>query len=376
MRVTVIPTITAYPWGAPGECMGGLVEELVVAGHEVQWFVAPIDLGNAKVASLAERGASVVPLPPPARHYVRMAKARRMLDRWRSGAKDLETLVNAFNPDHVFLNQGGTWCGTASQFFPVLRARPGCFSLICHLNQPTAPMPEGTWERARWAAGNASRMFFNSRWTHRLAEKQIAGGIASAGYFQYPVRFMFKEPLAWPGSSVPKLAMVNRLDALHKGIDLAIESVACLKKEGVIVELTVVGRGPDERYLCDLAAWLDVSERVRFLPYTEDLASFWADQEILLLPSRYEGLAVSMIEAMGFGRPVLRTPYGGCEEWIEDGVNGFVCPAAEVDLLVATLKRALAVRDRWREMGLAAHAKIKRDLDPLPARVFLEALRP
>jgi glycosyltransferase involved in cell wall biosynthesis len=82
-----------------------------------------------------------------------------------------------------------------------------------------------------------------------------------------------------------------------------------------------------------------------------------------------------MIEAMGFGRPVLRTPYGGCSEWIEDGENGFVCPAAEVDVLVETLKRALSERSRWREMGLAAHAKIKRDLDLRPARVFLEALR-
>ena len=55
-------------------------------------------------------------------------------------------------------------------------------------------------------------------------------------------------------------------------------------------------------------------------------------------------------------------------------MNGFVCPRADVESLVETLERALAERHRWREMGLAAHAKIKRDLDPRPARVFLEAL--
>jgi glycosyltransferase involved in cell wall biosynthesis len=358
--------------------MGALVEELLLAGHQVQWFVAPIDLQYPEVVRLAARGAGVIALalPPPSKTYLRMAALRRKLDGWLCRSRDLRQLVAAFDPDHIYLNQGGTWCGTMDQFYPVLEARPGRFSLICHLNHPMAVMTGRTMEQARWLAGNASRMFFNSRWTHVLAEKQIARSIAAGAYFQYPVRFSFDEPLAWPSGTVPTIAMVNRLDSLHKGIDLAIESVACLKREGVIVELTIVGRGPDEHYIRDLALWLDVGERVRFLPYTEDLASFWADQEILLLPSRYEGLAVSMMEAMGFARPVLRTPYGGCEEWIEEDVNGFVCPAAEVDLLVQTLKRALAERGRWREMGLAAHAKIKCDLNPRPARAFLDALQP
>lgn len=46
MKVTVIPTITAFPWGAPGHCMAALVEELLEAGHKVQWFVAAIDLAH------------------------------------------------------------------------------------------------------------------------------------------------------------------------------------------------------------------------------------------------------------------------------------------------------------------------------------------
>jgi len=104
------------------------------------------------------------------------------------------------------------------------------------------------------------------------------------------------------------------------------------------------------------------------------LQNFWAGHELLLLPSRFEGLAVSMVEAMGFGRPVIRTPYGGCEEWMEDGRNGYVCPAPEVSLLVETLKRALAERERWPEMGRRAHEKVEANLDPDPGRVFLESL--
>jgi glycosyltransferase involved in cell wall biosynthesis len=376
MKVTVIPTITAYPWGAPGQCMGALVEELLEAGHQVQWFVASIDLESAHVARLARLGALVVPLPPPPKVYLRAASLRRLFDRALHSSNDLGALVNAFEPNHIFINQGGTWSGLMPQFLPILRASPSRFSLICHLNRPGSPMSGVSLEDARWLADNAARMFFNSRWTRELAELQITRPIRSAAYFQYPVRFSFESPLPWPQSSAAKIAMVNRLDASHKGIDLAIESLARLNNEGHRAKLLVVGRGPDEEYLRDLVTWRRLDEMVTFQDHTEDLTALWAEQEMLLLPSRYEGLAVSMLEAMGFGRPVLRTPYGGCSEWIENGVNGFVCPAAETNMLVDTIKRALGERNRWQQMGLAAHAKIKKNLSPRPAKVFLEALHP
>ena len=68
-----------------------------------------------------------------------------------------------------------------------------------------------------------------------------------------------------------------------------------------------------------------------------------------------------MTEAIGFGRPVIATAVGGASEWIADGVNGFLCPVAEEGLLIGTLKRALEERHRWKDMGLAAHRKIKKN---------------
>lgn len=374
MKVTVIPTIRDYPWGAPGHCMGGLVEELLEAKHEVQWFVAPIDLEHPEVMRLSRMGAIVVPLPAAPRAYFRFASLRRSLDRFRGTCPSLRKIIREFNPDHIFLNQGGTWCGILDEFYGVLEERPGRFSLICHLNKPETPMSAALLARARWLADHAARMFFNSRWTHNLAENQITHDISQALYFQYPLRFNCVEPLAWPCASIAKLAMVSRLDVLHKGMDLALQAIAQLKQSNLPVEITIVGRGSDESYLRNLIAWLHIEDNVQFFPYTENLSELWAGQEMLLLPSRYEGLAVSMVEAMNFGRIVLRTPYGGCEEWIEDGVNGYVCAAAEVNLLTETLKRALSERKYWREMGLAAHDKIKRNLDPRPGRIFLEVL--
>lgn len=355
--------------------MGALVEELLGAGHEVQWFVAPIDAGHSEVARLAKQGARVEPLPPPPKGYVRLARARWRLDRAMGAASSVAERVQSFWPDHVFVNQGGTWDGTLDWVFPTLQAMPGRYSLICHSNFPGPALSEADLERARALAGGAHRMFFNSAWVHDLAEAQIARSIPCASYFQLPLRWRPESPLVWPENLTPRLVTVSRLDAYVKGLDLVIDAVGVLKMSGQAVELLMVGDGSDAAYLRDYARFRGVEDRIVFTGRKEDLEEVWRECELLLLPSRFEGLAVSMLEAMSFGRPVLRTPHGGCKEWIEDGVNGFVCPAAEVDLLVAALKRALAERGRWREMGLAAHTKVKRDLDPRPARVFLEALR-
>jgi glycosyltransferase involved in cell wall biosynthesis len=151
--------------------------------------------------------------------------------------------------------------------------------------------------------------------------------------------------------------------------------MALVNRDGMHARLDIFGDGFDKERLKELIREAGKGASVRLMGPVQDVSEVWQDHEILLMPSRTEALGLSMLEAMSCGRPVLRTPLGGCEEWIEDGVNGFVCPAAEVGALVETLKRALAVRHRWREMGLAAHGKVKRELDPRPARVFLEALR-
>lgn len=340
----------------------------------MQWLVAPIDASHLEVKRLGNMGARVERLPEPLPNYVRLKTIRQKLYGLLSGERPIRGKISSFDPDHIFVNQGGTWCGLQPGLFEVLQARKGRYSLICHLGQPNG-LPEGVArEKGKELMSGARRVYFNSRWTEQMAEEQIGTKIENSRLFQYPVRFDFSRPLAWPEGDVPKIGMVNRIDIRHKGLDLAVEAAAVLKKEGVPLALTIVGRGEDEEKLRNLIRRHGVENEVKVEPYTEDLQKFWSGHELLLLPSRYEGLAVSMLEAMGFGRPVIRTPFGGCEEWMEEGVNGWICPEPEVTTLVETLRKAVRSRARWREMGVAAHHKVKKDLDPRPGRVFLESL--
>jgi len=374
LRVAVIATIRDFPWGAPGHTVGALVKELSERGHRVLWVVAPIDADRPEVKALAALGVEVRPLPGVPPTYLRFAKVRESFRRRFSSEPDLESLVAAFRPDHIFVNLGDVWSGMDRALRHFLAPHAGKYSLICHSNSLRPPFGPSDLEVARGLLNSARRVFFNSDWTHALAELQIAQSIPNWAIFQPPLRRRIVAPLAWPKNERATLAMVNRLDSYTKGIDIAFQAVAALRSDGIPIRLQIYGDGQERAYLGALSAYLKVEDSVEFHGYTDDLEKLWSVAEGLLLPSRFEGLAVSMLEAMGYGRIVLRTPYGGAAEWVEDGVNGYICPAAEASLLHQSLRRAISERSRWREMGLRAHEKFQGLRAADPAGVFFESL--
>jgi glycosyltransferase involved in cell wall biosynthesis len=354
--------------------MGVLAEKLLEAGHVVLLLVAPIDAAHPDVNRLATMGVKITLLPEPPQAYVRLAKLRGALSQAVRPRASLLRILEDFGTEHLFLNQGGTWDAMQIDFLECVSAFDSRYSLICHLNQPKPGFSSEQLRLARQIIGRASRVFFNSEWTRRLTEVQISMAVPSAVYFQLPIRFQFDSPLSWPASRLPRIAMVNRLDTYHKGIDIAFQAIARLRQEGMRIQLGMYGSGPEEAYLRELVRFLCIDDSVTFHGYTNNLADVWLNEEMLLLPSRHEGSPVAVIEAMGFGRPVLRTPYGGVAEWIRDGENGYICPAAETDLLCQTLRRALSERYRWAKMGRNAYELVKQAIDLNPAQVFLQAL--
>jgi len=134
-------------------------------------------------------------------------------------------------------------------------------------------------------------------------------------------------------------------------------------EQGVDMELLVAGAGDDERRLradCDLLVNRGV---VRFLgtrPNAEVLRLF-ESADAMLLPSEFEGLPVSVIEAMGRGCvPVVSDVASGIPELIEDGVSGYRVRLGDVSEFARRL--AILYRDppARRAMGFAAHRAVLR----------------
>jgi len=106
--------------------------------------------------------------------------------------------------------------------------------------------------------------------------------------------------------------------------------------------LLMCGDGPEAGMAHRLARELGVGERVHFTGVQEDMASVLSLADLFLLPSSEESFGLGALEAMACEVPVVCSRVGGLPEVVTDGVTGFLCPAGDLDGMVAAALAALA----------------------------------
>jgi glycosyltransferase involved in cell wall biosynthesis len=114
-----------------------------------------------------------------------------------------------------------------------------------------------------------------------------------------------------------KLVMVGSLAQLYKGPDVLIDAVGMCVKQGLNLQLVLVGDGNYRPYLMDKAARLGLSERVQFtgqLAPGKPVRAEMDKADLFILPSRTEGLPRAMIEAMALALPCIGSNVGGIPE--------------------------------------------------------------
>ncbi|MBU1349214.1 glycosyltransferase [Patescibacteria group bacterium] len=104
-----------------------------------------------------------------------------------------------------------------------------------------------------------------------------------------------------PFRDVPRLIMVGRL-MFQKDHATLFKALALVKRPW---RLRVVGTGPLERRLRELAERLRISSRIEWLGYRDDVPELLAASDIFCFPSRYEGLGLAAVEAAAAGVPVV-----------------------------------------------------------------------
>jgi len=114
---------------------------------------------------------------------------------------------------------------------------------------------------------------------------------------------------------------------------------------------------------------------VRFRGHVNDIRAIWEQNHLLVLPSRYEGLPLALVEAMWCGRPAVVTDVGGNAEVCVDDETGFVAPAATVSSFSHTLQWAWERRKEWLHLGRAARARVENQMPKDPVALFCERLK-
>jgi len=121
----------------------------------------------------------------------------------------------------------------------------------------------------------------------------------------------------------------------------------------------LLGDGPEQSALEAQASALGVRNRVVFLGYRQDVPDLLACADLLVLPSLFEGLPLSVLEAMAAGKPVIATDVGGTSEVIEPEQTGLLVPPANPGALAGAIRRVLFDRRLAERLALTGKARVR-----------------
>jgi len=156
----------------------------------------------------------------------------------------------------------------------------------------------------------------------------------------------------------PLVGIVGRLFPI-KNHALFLEAAARLLAEQPDARFVIVGDGALRGELEARAEQPDLAGRVYFTGWRHDLATIYADLDVLAVSSRNEGTPVSAIEAMAAGCAVVATRVGGLPDLIADGRTGTLVPADDPTALSSAIGQTLTDPVGSRTIRAAARADVE-----------------
>lgn len=152
----------------------------------------------------------------------------------------------------------------------------------------------------------------------------------------------------------------------RKGVDIALQAVAKLQREGHHIRYIVLGDGPDRSRLEAIAQNHGVLVEWVLHPTDNEKWKYLAASDIFLLPVRdegrdVEGFGIVFLEAAACGVPSIAGRSGGAVEAVLDQQTGVLVDPTSVDDTVRAIRRLLDHPDERRRMGECARKRVERD---------------
>lgn len=161
-----------------------------------------------------------------------------------------------------------------------------------------------------------------------------------------------------------RLMFLGRLDDMAKGIMLLPAILRKTAELGVDFSCDILGSGPDEEKLTRALKTSGLQNGVQFhgqaLP--PEVPGWLGSADIFLMPSRFEGFGLSLVEAMAAGCvPVATRLHGITDMIVADGVSGFLCPLGDTRAFAEKIAWLSRHRDRLGEMAAQAQKRVREE---------------
>lgn len=181
---------------------------------------------------------------------------------------------------------------------------------------------------------------------HFGVEAEVVCDMVSNAFLQPVIPKKTAKPFVW----LTVGSLIQR-----KGYDILIEAFAQL---GGAEQLIIIGSGPENERLHAQAEQLGIADRVRFTGMLDKLAivSLMNESNAFVLPSRGETFGVAYIEAMAMGLPVIATPCGGPEHFVNSD-NGLLVDMDNVDQLTKAMRLMETTIDKYQPEAIRAYVQ-------------------
>jgi glycosyltransferase involved in cell wall biosynthesis/4-amino-4-deoxy-L-arabinose transferase-like glycosyltransferase len=164
------------------------------------------------------------------------------------------------------------------------------------------------------------------------------------------------QPRPWP--EAPTIVCPCRF-VRQKGIETLIDAFDRLERDGVKFRARLIGKGPLEPWIRGEIARRGLADRVAIESWTLNPDAEWADADLFVCASRYEGWGRTITEAMAAGIPIVTTDVGCVGSILRPQLDGRVVQPDDAESLARVIKEQLEERDRRTWMAENARARIR-----------------
>lgn len=364
-RIAFIAANQSARWGGSEELWAQSAMRMVNAGYQVGVSVQGWQPAVPQIDALAKAGCQI--------NYRWYNKTPFHLIRFKLYKAEIYyRWLDRFKPELAVISQASNIDGIDWMEACIARKIP--FVPIAHAAAPNYWPSDELAERLASAYRQSVTCCFVAQRNIDLTIKQIAVDLPNAQVVRNPFKVSYDAAPPWPQPLDPlKLACVGRLEPFSKGQDLLFEVLKLEKWRQRPLQVTLYGNGTSKATLDRLKTLWNL-EQITFGDYIDDVESIWANHHGMILPSRYEGLPLAVVEAMLCARPCIVTDIAGNTELIQDNVHGFIAIAPHVGCLDEALERAWQQRGRWQAMGQAAATQVRQLVARDPVGDFVRQL--
>jgi glycosyltransferase involved in cell wall biosynthesis len=355
------------PWGGSEELWSQTALHLKDEGHEISAAVKWWPKLSPKVIAMADAGIDLFLIKPLEKGLLRRFWRRIKVLILKTKDPETQWLLSR-KPDLVIISQGGisdglTWMERCNKYgFPYI------VKVSCNFDHIWPSDEEA--DRLAVSYKQAKKIYFVSHHNHRLLENQIGYELINARIIWSQYEVIESKSMPWPDTSEGfKMACVGRLDTNAKGQDIILEVLAMEKWRNRKVILNIYGQGQSQNVLMRHAKRLNLNN-VFFKGHANKIKEIWNENHILVMPSRYEGLPLALLEAMWAARPAVVTDVGGSAEICVEGVTGFIADAPTYKLFDIALENAWEKRLKWENIGANAKVHVMSKIDKSPAKAI------